>query len=91
MLQVFVLRGKFGGYRKMGKEDIPFQIQQLNLINDFIGIVNGFRKIMEYLAISSGGLEIELVVGKCKTFILHQDIVIRKFPHVRASLAFRWY
>ena len=53
MFQVFILRFKIGRHRKVGQQDIPFKIEQFNLIYDFIGIIDGFRQIMKDLVISS--------------------------------------
>src|SRR5687768_5436152 len=70
---------KFLWNGKCRQQDIFFQIQYGNLICNFICIINSLGKITEYLFHFPGIFEIKLVVGKCKSFIPNNYIIICKF------------
>ena len=72
----------------MGEEDIPLEVQHLNFVYNFIGIVDGLFKVMKDRCHFSGCLEIELVVWKGEPFVFQADIIIRELPCSRRSYFF---
>src|SRR3546814_15187911 len=52
--------------RKIRQENVPLQFQRLNLIDDFVGIVDGLRQVAEHLIHLGLRLEIEFIIRKAE-------------------------
>src|SRR5436190_8505925 len=76
MFEIFILGRKFFRHLEKRQKDVPLQVEQINLVNYFIGIIDRFRKIVEYLAHFRRCFKIKLVVWKYKTFVFYKHIII---------------
>src|SRR6185312_11738922 len=74
--------------RESGEENIFFEIEDLNAVNNHIGIINGFGQIMEKLFHLRNTLEIKLVVREFETTILQVYIIVNKIIITRGCLLF---
>ena len=75
-------------HREIRQQDITGQTQQFHFIHHFVGVVNGFRQVVEYLAHFRRFLEVKLVVWKGKPPVLHVHIIIGKITQGRGGLFF---
>ena len=74
--------------RKIWQEDVSCEVQPFYFVNHLIGIVDGFGQVVKSFHHLCRFLEVELVVGEGKSFILHVHIVVSKIPQGRGRLFF---